>query len=1129
MDSIDVFVKFNGDIEKISELVKSKYEILDYNLAIFKLNSEQIKKLRECSQVQQIEFSCISSICSSERNNNFSSICYENIPENLTGKGIIIAILDSGIDFKHPDFIDSNGNSRILYIWDQNRKGKPPEGFDFGTEYSNAEINMAINGDINIENIDIDGHGTAVSSISAGNSGVASESNIIAVKLLSNDSASSTSTSNLSRAVKYAIEKAESLQMPIVINISYGTNQGAHDGQSIFEQYLDSVSEKESVAIVVATGNEGVSKHHFEKIIKTGETVNIEFYIKNFFKSFILSFVSSFYDHLNYRIINSTGEQSDLIDLRNLGQQTIFFEKVRVTLYLDQPTPINEGQQIIVIFSAIEDFIPKGTWNLQIIAKDIVDGRIDAWLPITSVAGLETQFLDPTVQTTLTIPSSSRRVISVGAYDTSTNDVSSFSGRGYTRNNFVAPDLVAPGVSINSANIGGGYASFTGTSFAAPFVSGACAIMMQWGIVDKNDTSMYGQRLKAFLKLGAKKRQNINYPNFSWGYGSLCLNSSLDYAKKYASIKVPDEVFIKDYSQFQGLQINNQFKGLENENGEKDDNPVTSEKYLDFIINNDKNSGLLLQQESNIKISSILQGKYEIIHVPVETYEFYKLVMPDYVLAERAVICGVAQGSSAINASGIYSVQEQPFLQLRGLDVLVGVVDTGIDFNNDCFKYENGKSKILYLWDQESNTGVPPEGFIYGSEYNNDQINSMMSENYNASNLDEVGHGTFISSVIAGRNFSGSNFVGICPDSNIIFVKLKKAKKVMKELSGIYNDVPSYESTDIMSAVEYILNVSNKINKPVVINVPLQTNEGSHDGLSYFEQYMSEISYLIGVGIVIPVGNQANKSGHLKIRLRQDESYKVEFNVANNEPGFSINIWTSTPDRISVSISTPLGYQVDRKKFTTNEHREYAFVLEKTKIQIQYVFPDEKNGNQNIIIKFVDPVPGLWNLEIFGDLILYGVIDLWMPISQFLTPGTAFLSTTTDETITIPSTARNVIAVGAYDHVDGSIYLSSGRGDSSNARSKPNFVAPGVEVSGIYPRNLEGEMTGTGVASAIAAGASALLLEWGISQKNDLRMNSTRIRSYMIIGCSQNKNVNYPNEIWGYGAINLLETFKRIR
>ena len=1157
MKKIEILAKFFGDCDKISEEIGCKNEILCNNFAIFSILANQIEqkiqKIKNHPQILQSEFShkISHNFTDNILNLNSNSVCLENLNnnnyENLTGKGVIIGILDSGIDFRHPDFIDENNNSRILYIWDQNKPGNNPDNFDFGTEYSNSQINMAINNELELPFIDFDGHGTAVAGIAAGNgrasnfrnTGIAPQSSIIAVKLLSSGDYFATSTANLARAVKYVLNKQEKLQMPLVINISYGTNQGAHDGQSVFEQYLDNISENKNISIVVATGNEGSARHHFRAQIKTGDILNIEFIIKTHFDEFNLIFINSFYDLIDFQIISSSGEQSPIINLNQVGTQTVFFNNIKISFYLEQPTPNYEGQQVIINFSATGSYLPKNSWFLKIIAKNIIDGRIDAWLPITESSGLETQFLNPEPKTSLTIPSTALKVISVGGYDSNIDEFAEFSGRGYTRTNLIKPDLVAPAVSIISAKSGGTYSTFTGTSFAAPFVTGACALMMQWGIINQNDIFMYGQRLKAFLKLGTNKKSNINYPNDSWGYGSLCISSALNFAKKYNLIKNNQDLFPKEFAQFQIQDNSENIKNIENKNTEEnsqnqEQEPVINENYLDFIMRYDNPSLEFIAQEPRIKISSVLQKRYAIIHAPADVYEYYRKNLQDYVLAEKAMICGLAQNYSAISAAGITAVREQQFLQLTGQGVLVGIIDTGIDFNNNCFKYENGKSKISYLWYQESQNGSPPDGFLYGTEYNNNEINSLISQNLDNNNninvnFDENGHGTFISSVIAGRKTENSNFLGIAPDSNIIFVKLKKAKKIMKDNSAIITDIYCYESTDIMAGVEYILNTARNLQKPVVINIPMQTNEGAHDGLSYFEKYLSQIAEKTGVSIIIPSGNQANKAGHLQIEIAQDENYKVEFNVANREPGFLINLWTSVPDRVSVSLTTPLGNKIERKQFTTNEFQEYNFVLEKTKVQIQYIFPDIKNGNQNIIIKLTDPTPGLWTLNIFGDLSIYGIVDIWMPISDFISQRTAFLNATVDGTVTIPSTSINVICVGAYDNIDGSIYLSSGRGQKNYCKIEPDFVAPGVDIPGIYPRNLLGEMTGTGAASAIVAGAAALLLEWAIVKENDVKINNIRLRSYLILGCEQNPNIEYPNDLWGYGIINLINTFRNIR
>jgi hypothetical protein len=384
---------------------------------------------------------------------------------------------------------------------------------------------------------------------------------------------------------------------------------------------------------------------------------------------------------------------------------------------------------------------------------------------------------------------------------------------------------------------------------------------------------------------------------------------------------------------------------------------------------------------------------------------------------------------------------------------------------------------------------------------------------------------------MAGRD-SERGLEGAAPDAEIIAVKLKPAKRITKEQESIYNyEVPAFESTDIMAGVEYIFRHAVELNKPVIINLGFSSNNGAHDGLSFFERYLSGLSLTNSVGILAGVGNEGNRARHFEIQMKESDKVRsVEFNVANGDLGFMINIWTSAPDRISISLVTPLGSVVERRAFTANESQSYNFVLEGTKIHIEYVFPDVKNGNQNVIIKFINPTPGLWTLNFYGDLILDGHIHGWMPVSPFVKEGTAFLSSDVSHTVTIPSTAYNIIGVGAHNSNDGGIYISTGRGPASSEKPCPDFVAPGVNVEGIYPMNRLGTITGTSVASAIAAGASALIMQWGINQGNDKAMNTLKLKSYLILGSRQkNEGINYPDGLWGYGEMSLIETFQRIR
>jgi len=541
----EVIVKYNGDILKLEEKLGVQIEILGDDFAIISLQREQISHLYDFKEIMYIE---IPRALTLVLNQNLRIACISEVhrPDgfHLTGQGMLIGIIDSGIDYTHSDFRNQDGTSRILYIWDQTVEGNPPQGFRQGTEYNNEQLNMALNSDQPFEVVtsrDEVGHGTAVAGIAAGNGsasggqemGAAPESSLIIVKLGYKGFESFARTTEIMRALKYIMDKAEELGMPVAVNISFGTNDGSHDGSSLFETYINAASQRWKNVIVTAAGNEGGEGHHYAGKIALYQTMDVNFVVAGYLSSMYLVFWKSFVDRFALELIlpsgASTGEiyPSDQLTLKNI-------DGISIQIYYGQPTHYNEDQEIYFSFSQEESFIPQGIWRLRVRALEVVDGRFDIWLPTVEEVGSDTAFTEPSVDTTITIPSTAANVITVGGYNGAIYAAANFSGRGFTRNNiYIKPDLVAPAVGILSARAGGGYDSFTGTSMAAPFVTGAAALMMQWGIVLGNDHFLYGQRVKAFLKKGASREDMISYPNAIWGYGALCLKDTMDYLQQY--------------------------------------------------------------------------------------------------------------------------------------------------------------------------------------------------------------------------------------------------------------------------------------------------------------------------------------------------------------------------------------------------------------------------------------------------------------------------------------------------------------------------------------------------------------------------------------------------------------------
>lgn len=450
---------------------------------------------------------------------------------SLSGKGVAIALIDSGIDILHKDFIDNNGKSRILAYWDQSYNSNPPTGYSFGTLYTNEDINNLIALPNQSIPRDYSGHGTAVMGIACGNGnssngiykGVAPNASIIVVKLR-NTTTSTPNTAALLEGVDFCIKYALSLNLPVVVNLSYGNNYGSHDGFSIIDNYFNLVSNYGRNVIVCGTGNEASLGIHSSGYITTNTSSIVPFNISSGETLLNLELWKFYGDIVDINIILPNGQKEPI----KYGLNRIQYLDTTINILYGMPSPLTTSQNIFFNFTPNNSYINNGIYSIELIGHSIKNGRFDMWLQNASTLQNQTKFLYPDENITLTTPSSARGVISVGAYNYNNNSVAFFSGRGFTRNtHFIKPDLVAPGVLITSTKVGGGYDTYTGTSFATPFVSGACALLMEWGIVNGFDPFLYSEKIKAYLIKGAKKLPSIKeYPSKSVGFGALCIKDS---------------------------------------------------------------------------------------------------------------------------------------------------------------------------------------------------------------------------------------------------------------------------------------------------------------------------------------------------------------------------------------------------------------------------------------------------------------------------------------------------------------------------------------------------------------------------------------------------------------------------
>ncbi len=537
---VEIIIKYHGSLEIIAQQLNAFAEELNENYAILTL---PIFKIPSIFSITNIEYYELPKTVYFQMRRSMTNSCIYPVQEKstygLTGKGVIVAVIDSGIDYTHPDFRNADGSSRILYLWDQTAEGSPPSGFRQGHLYSKEDLDIALASGNPLSIVpeqDFIGHGTAVAGLAAGNGassdgverGAAPEADLIIVKLAETGVAGFSKSTAIMRGVKFCIDIAVALERPIAVNISYGTNDGAHDGSSLFETYLDSAAERWKNVICVAAGNEGSASHHYTGVLAQGETRYIEIAIGENYNELYMSMWKNFSDTFRFELIAPSGRSSGIIyEYQKLSR--VIVDGVQILILNGQPNHYNFDQEVYFSLVSTPEPIRQEIWRLAITGERIVDGRFNIWLPITQSALKSTIFLLPSVENTITIPATSYRVIGVGGYNCLLRTSADFSGRGLPYGSFgQKPDLVAPAVNVLTTKAGGGYDTLSGTSLAAPFVTGSAALMMEWGIVQNNDLFLYGQRVKAFLCRNAERFFPIKYPNSIWGYGALNLCKAMD-------------------------------------------------------------------------------------------------------------------------------------------------------------------------------------------------------------------------------------------------------------------------------------------------------------------------------------------------------------------------------------------------------------------------------------------------------------------------------------------------------------------------------------------------------------------------------------------------------------------------
>ena len=558
---------------------------------------------------------------------------------------------------------------------------------------------------------------------------------------------------------------------------------------------------------------------------------------------------------------------------------------------------------------------------------------------------------------------------------------------------------------------------------------------------------------------------------------------------------------------------------------EEDRYKITSDDYADILLEGVERINSF-RNKSDCSMNFI-DGKFAVCYIPVNNMTYDSVPKFGYQYIPK---CYGLLSPPSLEDSGVNKLRMIPNYNLKGQGVLVGFIDTGIDYMNSVFRYADQTSRIVSIWDQNIESDKYPKDFYYGTEYDQSDINLALIAVNPLSivpSVDENGHGTMLAGVAAGSSNEENDFSGVATDSEIVVVKLKPAKPYLKDYFRIPEGALCYQENDIMSGINYLLSVADRLKRPIAICIGVGTSQGAHEGDSILCQYINDIGQINGYSIVVAGGNEGNERHHFYGEINPNTEFDiVGLNVGENEKGFSMELWGYAPNIVEVNIYAPSGEFVASIPSGFLQRGTVTVNYNEVSIFIDNQFSEEVTGNQLILFRFSNPIRGLWRFVISGRGDLSLRYHIWLPIDNFLSSNTYFINANSDTTLSIPANAMNAISVTSYNHLNQSLYYYASRGFTKSLGLKPDIAAPGINI--VSPA-IDGDFflyTGSSAAAAHTTGIAALILEWGIIKGNFTALNNIVLRRMLISGARRNPNVTYPNQAWGFGVLDIYRTFQ---